>query len=415
MAALIFLTYIAVILIVGIVCTLIAREINIPNILLLIIAGMVMGAIPYGGKPLIEFPGVFLTSIGILALVMIVFDSSSRFKIRDFDSASLKALKISVIFLFINAVLLTFATKLIFNIQSILLALVFSTLMAGTDPVSVLAMFGQTKNKILKLLEIESIVNTPLVVLIPFIILEFMGRIKTELLISKFIEQIGPFLQQFVVGIGSGVLIGIIVFKTMRKEYEEKISPLAVITAALLAYILAENLRGNGVLAVTSMGLLFGNMYLKQKIELKAFSSVFANSLEILVFVLVGLIIKIPFTFDFFMKSFLLFAIYILIRYLSIAFSFKNENFSFKEKLFMSLNVQKGVAVAVVAFTLISYEVQRTLLVEGVEKIVTTSFVTIPGALTILNLILAFMLYSLVLSTLVIKFLRWFIPVKTEK
>ena len=168
-----------------------------------------------------------------------------------------------------------------------------------------------------------------------------------------------------------------------------------MITAALLAYIIAENLKGNGVLAVTSMGLLFGNVYLKQKIQLQEFSLVFSNSLEIMVFILVGLIVKIPFQVDFFVKSLALFLIYLIIRYFAIAISLRKLKFNFKEKVFMALNAQKGIAVAVVAFSL------ANLNIEGMQ--------------VILNLILAFMLYSIVLSTIIIRFSKLFVNMGAEK
>lgn len=400
MEAITFLTYLAVLLLLGIICTLISQKIKIPNILLLIIIGMLLGKIKYQDKLLMEFPPLFLTSIGILALVMIIFDSSSRFKLKEFDTLSLNVLKLTGIFLFLNLIFLTIATIFVlgmeFNVYSILVALLFAALMSGTDPAAILTMFKQTKNKILELLEIESLVNTPMIVLLPFIILDLMNRIKTEAIaFSQFFDQILPLLQDFILrliaGIGAGILIGLLVFKMMKRKYSEILSPLAVITAALLAYILAENFGGNGVLAVTTMGLFFGNVYLKQKMELQEFSLVFANSLEILVFILIGFIITLPLNPDFFMRSIALFIIYLIIRYFAIEFSFKKE-YNLKEKIFMALNAQKGIAVAVVAFTL-------TILNTGELSM-------------ILNMILAFMLYSIIVSTVVVKFSRYF--VRTE-
>src|SRR3989338_2633370 len=109
----------------------------------------------------------------------------------------------------------------------------------------------------------------------------------------------------------------------------------------------------------------------------------FANSLEILVFTLVGIIVVIPITPSFILTSLALFGLYILIRALSVWATFSKDHFTFREKLFISLNVQKGIAVAVVALTL--------------------STMNIPGIQPVLNLSLAFFIYSLLLSTIVIK------------
>tara|TARA_B100002003_G_C14087123_1_gene522940 strand:+ start:121 stop:1317 length:1197 start_codon:yes stop_codon:yes gene_type:complete len=392
---LLLLTYLAIILLIGLLTSIVSQKFRIPNILLLLLIGIGIGHIDYRGGSLIEFPDVFMTSISILALVMIVFDSSSRFSLKKVDYFSLHTLWLSLVFLVFNLVFLTAFTMLIFGVKSIFLALIFASLMAGTSPAVVLSMFKDVKNKVFEFLSLESLLNTPLVVLIPFIILDLKNVLKDELIIATFIDQFVPLLQQFVVGIGSGVLIGLIMFKFMKKAYSVVLSPLAVITSALLAYIIAENLNGNGVLAVTSMGLLFGNVYLKQKFQLREFASVFSNSLEILVFVLIGLIVSLPLSIDFFIRSIVLFILYLGIRYLSIIFSLRGMDFTMKEKIFMSLNVQKGIAVAVVVFSLAN--------------------LNIGGMGTILNLSLTFMLYSIILSSVVLRIAKFFISEIGEK
>ncbi|MFH1316000.1 MAG: cation:proton antiporter [Candidatus Woesearchaeota archaeon] len=377
-----FLTVLAVLLLAGIFTTLISRYLKIPNILLLILIGMVMGFFPY-----FDFPPLFLTATSILALVMIVFDSSSRFKFREFNLFSFSVLKLTVIFLLFNLTLLTLATLIVDpDIINIWFALIFSSLMSGTDPATIMTIFKDTKSKVAQFLEVESLVNTPVVVLIPFIILDLMNNLQgaNVTVVSSFVDQIIPFLQQIISGLGAGIFVGIIVFRIMRRQYSETLSPIAIITSALLSYIIAENLGGNGVLAVTIMGLFFGTVYVKEKSHLSEFSSMFANSLEILLFILIGLIISVPFTFNFFFKSILLFVIYIFIRGLAIFLSLKSEHFNVKDKIFMSLSVQKGIAVAVVAFTL--------------------STLNIPGIQPVLNLSLAFLIYSIILSTLLAKF-----------
>ncbi len=394
MDALFYLTSFAILLVIGILCTILSEKIKLPNILLLVLTGILIGHIRYYGRQLIQFSPIFLTSVGILALVMIIFDASSRFKLREFDTFSFRALKLVGIFLILNLILLTISVSLIFNVSNIFLAMMFAALMSGTAPDVVLTMLKQTKNRVIELLNIESIINTPLIVLIPFIILDLFQDYSKEFFFSKFLESAGPFLQQFVTGIGAGILVGIVIFKIMRTKYSERLSPLALITAALITYILAENLKGNGVLAVTTLGLFFGNVYVREKETLHEFSYMFANSLEIIVFILLGIIIDFPLEFWFISKSILLFIIYLVIRYMSVQLCFSKLNYSFKEKLFMTLNIPKGIAVAVVVFILATYN--------------------IPGIITLLDIIVAFIVYSIILSTIVTKLSRNFLEAETQ-
>src|SRR3989338_9306297 len=113
------------------------------------------------------------------------------------------------------------------------------------------------------------------------------------------------------------------------------------------------------------------------------------------IILLIGLIVNMPFSIEFFMKSILLFSLYLFIRFFSIVFSLRGMNFDLKEKIFMSLNAKKGIAVAVVVFSL------GNLGIEGMS--------------TILNLILTFMLYSIILSAFILRASKFFIKTETKK
>lgn len=415
MDSIVYIVYIAIILLVGLVCSYISKKLKISNVLLLILAGMGLQYVTYEGQRLMVFPTSFLSTISIFALAMIVFDASSRLKLKEFDTFSTKALKVSLVFLVFNIIFLTISTKFIFQIKSILMVMIFATLMSGTSVSAVLTMLRGKANKVAEMLKIESIVNTPLVILLPFIILDIMGRtvLAPKLSISTvFIQQLGPFLLQFIVGIGTGILVGLITTRFFRKKYSKTLSPLGLLAAVLLTYGLAEMLKGNGVLAITVFGLFFGNMFIKEKAQLHEFSTTFAEFLEIFIFVLIGLVLTIPFDKIFIINALILFAIYLCIRFISILISFKKYEFTLKEKVFMALNVQKGIAVATVAVGLISYNITYIALISGVEKSAAMPFMEILGANEILNLILAFMLFSIILSTVVMKFSNFFVREK---
>jgi len=410
METLLVLTHLTIVLLFGILFTILAKKLKIPHILLLLLVGIGLGTLIYNGEPFINFPPIFTNSIGILALVLVVFDASSRFKWKEFDTLTRQAAKITIAFLVTNILLLTIITSIIFQIENILLVMIFSTLMAGTSADVVLSIFKDKYNKVTNLLEVESIVNTPFTVLLPFIILSFMQKVWVQNVIYKdFLMQILSIFQQIITGIGAGVLMGILVFKMMRKYYSQRLSPLILITATLLTYILAENLSGSGVLAVTIFGLFFGNFYVKQKQVLFEFSSTFGNSLMILVFVLVGLQISLPFDdIRFFLGSIILFVVYIAIRSMAVYVSTMKTDLLPKEKIFITLNSPKGIAVAVIVFALLSFQFTEGTLT-GVK------FITLPGAELILNLTLIFMLYSLILSTVVNHFSSYFIKIDVDK
>ena len=391
---------------------LIAKKLKIPSMLLLIIAGAVLKNITVNGNPVFVFEDNFLISMSILALVMIVFEGSSNFSIQDLDTYSTYALKTVIMFLIFNLLFLSIGVFYIFGIKSMILSLLFAAVMSGTDPGSVLSLFQTKSNRITEILKFESIINTPITVLIPFILLDLM--VLDSNMMGNFTEYFIPFSQQIITGIGAGVFVGIIVLRFMKNFYSDKLSPLMLITSSLLTYIIAESIGGNGVLAVTVYGVFFGNMRVKKKLELKGFSNMLSNILEIVVFVLIGFLLPIDLSFNFILKSLLLFVIMVILRFISIEIVYLNDHLNLKERIFISLNCAKGIAVAVVAFLLSNYILELPVMVEGIKLINVMPLIRYPGAEVIIDLMILFMVYSIILTTIMARFSQHFIRLKVE-
>ncbi|HLF54146.1 MAG TPA: cation:proton antiporter, partial [Candidatus Nanoarchaeia archaeon] len=352
--ALIITTAIAVILFVGVICSWIGNRLKIPDVLLLILAGMLFGSMQFKGLPLIDLPNIFLASLGILALAMIVFDSTARLRLKELDTFSIKAVKLTLIWTLLNMVLFSAAAHFVLKIP-FWTSVLFASVMTGTSPDALLTLTQKARS--LMLLKLESIFNTPLTVILPFIVIDLMQSVKTSIF-SDLIEQLIPFLMNFIVGLGTGVFVGLVLLKVIQKAYAEIYSPLAVIIAALFSYVLAENLGGSGVLAVTALGLFFGNVYVKEKPTLLEVESVLTKALYIFVFFSIGLIIKIPYTTQFFITSGILFAIYTAIRAWAVWMSVSRDKYTTGEKMFMTLNMPKGIATAAVVFILAVYQIE---------------------------------------------------------
>lgn len=190
-------------------------------------------------------------------------------------------------------------------------------------------------------------------------------------------------------GVGTGLVLGVISVKLIKKLSLEKISPLLIIALALGIFSIAENIGGNGILAVSGFGIIFGRSTIREKVELQKFTDLFTEFLEIIVFILLGMLIIIPLTREFLIRSISLFFIYLIIRYFSIILTFKDKAITRKERIYMVLNVPKGIATAVVVFIL--------------------STLQLPQLSTILSLTLAFILYSIILYSLVSRSTNYFL------
>lgn len=340
-------TALAIILLAGSLASWLGAKLRIPDVLLLLITGVCLSIITFGGERVLSFPPLFLTSIGVIALALILFDSMARVKLRELDSFSFKALKLVLVFTLLILVGFSAAAHYLAGF-SWWLALLLAALLSGTSPDIVLSLLGTSKHHTIELLKLESIFNTPLTVLLPFIVLDIAGGFEAGVT-QEFVTHFARFLTELVSGIGAGVIVALVLLKVIKKAHNTPYEFLAIIVAILVSYVLAENLNGNGVLAVTTLGLFFGNSILKDKRHLLTFESLIARSLYIFVFVLLGLVLSLPLTLEFFLSSLSLFGVYLLIRFVAVGLSVKS---SFKELIFATLNCSKGVATATVLFAL---------------------------------------------------------------
>jgi len=391
-SALIILTAFVVLLVIGLIISEFSRKLKISNILLLTITGLIMGHF-LSDYALFNISNNAILTIAVFTLALVVFDGASRFKARSVDTLSFSALKLSGLFLSLNMIFITIATILLFfdfSIANLFYALIFASIISGTDPASIFIMFNNKSNRILEFLKIEGILNTPIMVLIPFILLDILNQILKKSVIS-FEAHLAAILTQILVGIGSGILIGLIFFKGIRK-FSDQTSGLTLICSALLAFILSENLGGNGVLAVAVLGFMFGALYMSNKEVLQEFSGMLSKSLEILVFLLIGFIVKLNVDVEFIIKSLVIFAILIITRFIAVKIILRKKEHTREEILFMTFNMPKGIAVAVLIFSL--------------------SFLEAPQISIINNLLLTIIIYSVLLSTIVNKFSEKFINLK---
>lgn len=362
----------ALILTIGLVVTFIASKFKMANVLLLLVAGLVMSYLHSIGMFSFTFSEMFIVTIALFTLIIVVFEGTSKFSLRMVDSYSGTSVKLFLFFLILALVVLTPVVSFVFYgglaLTPLLLSGIFVVTLVGTDPTSLFHIVKNSTNKVIQLLEIESVINTPFTVILPLIVFEILS-VQSDSISQVVLGQVSPLLLQIVAGIGLGVLVGYTVPKILKKIKNKSLEPAFLLAAILLCYILAEYIGGSGVLAVATTGLFFGNIYLREKQELQSFVTVLSNIFVILVFVLVGFAVKLDVTGIFLLKTIAIFALAVLVRYIALSAALPHDKFLSKERWFMALMLPKGVAVAVVVlslsvFTLTGYESHLAMLVQ---------------------------------------------------
>ena len=397
------LTGIAIVLGVGLLVSVFSRKLRLASVLLLLLVGLGMNYISSIGFLPIEFSSSFVITIALLTLIIVVFDGSSRFKMRMIDEFSGLSLKLFSSFLLLSLVIISLVTSFLFfgsiALNYILLSSIFAIILVGTDPTSMFSILKNSHHKAIQLLEIESIINTPFTVILPFIAMQILTSVQEDVS-SIVLGQISPLILQIAAGIGMGVLLGYLLSKMLKKYYSKDLSPIFLITFALVGYILTEYIGGSGVLGVATMGLFFGNAVIRKRDDLVSFNDVLSTIFVILVFILVGFIIRIIVNPLFLFKVFIIYLIAIVLRFISLEYVLPRSKFNRDEKIFMALMMPKGIAVAVVVLSM------SALAITGLDEAVVTI-----SAVIVMSMIL-----SLLIATVLSKFDKFFLSqTQTEK
>jgi cell volume regulation protein A len=280
----------------GVLVANIMKKVRIPDTFLLLLVGLICGPTIWRNPAItkyIDFIIVDVSAMSVvpdflrtLALVLIVFTGAFNLNFSELKKISDVSVNLAFVIVALNTIVLGAAAKLIFAL-SWLPAFLIGAIISGTDA-SVVFTFEDSLKKYsntLTVLKVESILNSPLSVLIPVLFLDLLELSPGSILAPT--VYISQFWQMIVAGIGSGVVIGLGISKIigrMLKEY----SALIIFSLALLTFGLSESVGGSGMLAVAVAGFIIGNIGFPHKERVKEFQSEFTDMLRISVFTLLG-------------------------------------------------------------------------------------------------------------------------------
>lgn len=383
----IFLSQLVVLLLCGIVIIAWARRFKLPETLFLVVLGLFLGKAQIGGNKLFELPADFINVIIVIALILVVFDSAQKIRIKALDNINISIMRFTLFSFFANFILITLLVNQLFDISWSIAAL-FSIIISSTSPGILFSKMNFKPSKATTLLFLESEINTPLMFLLSFIIID-LYRISTGFGFS-ILPSLGDFIQLVVIGAGVGLIFGIVLFKLFNHRHSEHYPGIYLFVLSLLAYVVAEALNGEGLFSVFVLGLIFANTTIKKKDELKEFSTVISLFIEIMSFVLIGLVIDLNLSLSFILLSLGVFIVYLAIRYVCVMNLIKDYDDLFFDRIFITLTDLKGMGPAVLVLFL--------------------STTSIPGKSDLLSLITYFIIFSSIIGIYVKFKAKRFIP-----
>ena len=280
----------------GVLVANLMKKVKIPDTVFLLLVGLICGPTIWKNPAItqyLQFTIVDVDAMSVvpeflrtLALVLIVFTGAFNMSFSELKRVSSISIKLAFLVVILNTIVLGIIAKFIFGFGMVPALLIGATI-SGTDS-SVVFTFENVLNRhtnILTILKMESIINSPLSVLIPFLFLSFLESAPSEVLVpSVYISQ---FWLMIAAGVGGGLVIGFAVtsiLDRMLKEY----TPLLLFALALLTYGLVEAVGGSGMLAAAVSGCVIGNTAFAHRKATEKFHSEISDMLRISIYTLLG-------------------------------------------------------------------------------------------------------------------------------
>ncbi len=275
---------VALILVLGVAAQWIAWRIKLPAIILLSAAGLVAGPVLHVLQPSLQF-GHALETIISLSVAVVLFDGGLNLRFHELRHAAIGVRRLVYLGVPISFVLYGLATHYIGGL-SWPVALVFGAIIVVTGPTVILPLLRQARltRRVASYLKWEAIINDPIGALLAVLVFEYFIYSAS----GRFSGQVAWNLAIAVVAGGlSGGIVAYLTGQAFRRHLVPEYLKLPITLALVIGVFVGANAVQNeaGLLAVTVMGIVMGNMHLPNIEEMRRFKEYITILLVSLIFI----------------------------------------------------------------------------------------------------------------------------------
>lgn len=288
-----------IILILGFLGDYLFRRTGVPDIIILLLLGFVIGPVLGVINPaeLSDIIPVFSS----LALVVILFDGGLRLSLFKVLRESPRAALLAVLGIAIS-MLSTAALAVIILNWSFINGMLLGAIVGGTSSSIVMPIVSRlkTSDKISTMLSLESVFTDAFVVVMGITLLQLMTSVPNG---NEASILAGGIASQFSIGIFIGMVSGVIWLSALKVIQGQLYDDITTLATVFLLFAIVEMLGGNGAIFALTFGLILGNgkeiarmLKIKQNVEagsiMKKFHSQISFFIRTFFFVYLGLIIS---------------------------------------------------------------------------------------------------------------------------
>jgi potassium/hydrogen antiporter len=234
--------------------------------------------------------------IGVVALIVILFDGGMHIGWRRFRRAIVPIGALGIVGTLTTAILIAICAHFLLDF-SWTLSGVLAAALSPTDPAVMFSILGdkEIRGRSGTILEGEAGVNDPVAIALMIGMLEYATSDHG----SSF-SVVKEFTLEMTIGAAVGVAGAALLVLFMRNVRlpSEGLYPLRTLAAAGIIYGLASVVHGSGFLAVFIAGLALSELDLPYKRQIQRFHTALASLGEIVVFVVLGLTVNVGQLFD---------------------------------------------------------------------------------------------------------------------
>ncbi|NFM80029.1 sodium:proton antiporter [Clostridium botulinum] len=369
------LKLIALVILAGVVFGKISRKVNLPDVVLFILAGVILGpevlnlinidSYPVGNQLILTFGAAY-----------ILYDGGREIDLKVFNEVKISVLLLSTLGVLISTGITGFFVYKIFHIDFIY-ALLLGAIISSTDPSVLVPLFKNmnVSNKLKQTIISESAFNDAAAAIVTFAILGVIAG--GEFSLGKSIFEL---LKSSLGGILIGGIFGYISTKLIAgekyaflKEFPSEVSIVAVIGT----YLIADKLGVSGFMAVFIIGMVCGN---KKRINCYIpdeynqthlrFKEVLTIILRMMIFVLLGSHIDFGVLSKYFTKDLMVVALLIFVSrpvsaFLSVIFD-RKAKWNIKEIIYLMWVRETGVIPAALVGMLLTMHIKNSDIIASV-------------------------------------------------
>lgn len=358
---------------------LLARLVRVPDVVVFLLVGMLIGP---GALGLVDIRAD--STVNQLILIFgssyILFDGGASIKLRVLKEVWVTVVVLATIGVLITAAITGMAAWYFLGVP-VIVALLLGATLASTDPATLVPVFKQIKirERVAQTVMTESAFNDAMGAIVTFTVLGVAMGAGEFSVSHALLDLLKQSLFGIAIGAGLGYLAAVLIAHE-KFAFLAEFAPVVTLMAVIGAYMSADGLQASGFMAVFVFGIMLGNVeslgFVRSSSEshqLEDFVMTTALIMRMFIFILLGTQVDFALMNQYLWAGVAVVAVFMLVaRPVTVflcALPDRRAKWSFKEMLFMCWTRETGVIPGALAGMLVGMKAPGAQIIASVTFI----------------------------------------------